>query len=94
MPALLIRHRVTDYAAWKRVFDEQGSTRWSNGCRGGHVFHNADDPGELLIVLEWDDLRRARFYSQSDELHESIKRAGVADDPDLWILEHADDVAS
>ena len=87
MPALLIRHRVADHAAWKRVFDEQGATRWSNGCRGGQVFRNADDPDELVILLDWDDLRRARLYAQSDELLESLKRAGVADDPDLWILE-------
>lgn len=94
MPALLIRHRVTDYPAWKRVFDEQGSTRWSNGCRGVQVFHNTDDPGELLILLDWDDHRRARFYSQSDELLESMKRAGVADHPDMWILEQTDEVRS
>ncbi len=94
MPALLIRHRVTDYPAWKRVFDEQESTRWSNGCRGGQVFRNADDPGEMLILLAWDDLMRARLYSQSDELLESMKRAGVTDDPDMWFLEQTGEVAS
>ncbi len=94
MPALLIRHRVTDYPAWKREFDVQASTRWSNGCRGGQVFRNADDPGELVILLNWDDLRRARFYSQSDELLESLKTAGVSDDPDMWILDTASDVVS
>jgi quinol monooxygenase YgiN len=94
MPALLIRHRVTDYPAWKQVFDEQRPTRWSNGCRGGQVFRNTDDPGEMLILLDWDDPRRARLYLQSDEWQESMKRAGVADDPDMWILEHTDDVPS
>jgi len=87
MPALLIRHRVTDYAAWKRVFDEQRSTLRSNGYQRGQVFRNVDDPGELLIPLDWDDLRRTRVYSQSDELQESMKRSGITDDPDLWILE-------
>jgi hypothetical protein len=94
MPALLIRHRVADYPAWKQVFDEQGATRWSNGCQGVQVFRNADDPGELLILLDWDDLRRARFYSQSDELQESLRMAGVIDDPDMWILDQTDDVVS
>lgn len=94
MPALLIRHRVTDYPAWKRVFDEQASIRWSNGCRGGQLFRTADDPDEMVILLDWDDARRARLYAQSDEWRESIRRAGIADNPDLWILEHMDDVAS
>lgn len=92
MPALLIRHRVADYPAWKRAFDEQASTRWSNGCRGGQVFRNADDPVEVVILLDWDDVRRARLYSQSDELLESMKLAGVTDDHDLWILEQAENV--
>lgn len=81
MPTLLIRHKVTDYARWKRVFHEQGAIRWSNGCRGGQVFRNADDPGEMLILLTWDDLMRARLYAQSDELLESMKSAGGTDDP-------------
>lgn len=93
MAALLIHHRVADYATWKRVFDEQGSTRWSNGCRGGQVFRNADDLSELLIVLDWDDPRRARLYSQSDELQESLKKAGASDDPDMWVLEQTEDIS-
>ncbi len=91
MPELLIRHRVADFALWKRVFDEQRSTRWSNGCRGGQVFRNAEDPAELVILLDWDDLRRASLYSRSDELLESLRTAGVVDDPDLWILDQPDD---
>jgi hypothetical protein len=94
MPALFIRHRVANYATWKREFDDQESTRWSNGCRGGQVFRNADDPGEMLILLTWDDLVRARLYSQSDELLESMKRAGVTEDPDMWFLEQTDEVVS
>jgi quinol monooxygenase YgiN len=94
MPALLIRHRVTDHAAWKRVFDEQEPTRWANGCRGGQVFRNADDPAELVVFLDWDDSRRARLYAQSDELLESLRGIGIVDDPDMWILEQTDDVES
>ncbi len=94
MAALLIRRRVPDYATWKQVFGEQGLTRWSNGCRGGQVFRNADDLGEMLILLEWDDLLRARLFSQSDEWQESLKREGVIDDPEIWFLDLTDEVAS
>ncbi len=92
MAALLIRHRVTNYAAWKQDFDEQGSTRWSNGCRGGQVFRNTADPSELLILLAWDEPLRARLYSQSDELRESMKKTGGTDDPAMWVLEQSEDL--
>jgi len=94
MPALLIRHRVADYPAWKAAFDEERASRWSNGCRGGQVFRNTNEPGEVLILLEWDDPVRARLYSQSDDLQESMENAGVTDRPDVWLLEHTDIVAS
>ena len=90
MPALLIRLKVTDYDTWRRVFDEDAGTRRANGERGGHVFRSTDDPAELWLLLEWDDLRRARLFARSDELLDELELAGVADRPDYWYLEETD----
>jgi len=93
MPALLIRHRVADYAAWKPAFDAHGPTRGANGSQGGRVFRNAADPREVLVLLAWDDLERARFFARSDDLQEAMARAGVLEQPDVWFLEEADEPA-
>lgn len=87
MPALLIRHRVHDYAAWRPVFDGNDATRRAYGCLGGRTFRNSADPNETLVLLAWDDLCRARLYTRSDDLREEMMRSGVADEPDLWFLE-------
>jgi heme-degrading monooxygenase HmoA len=87
MPALLIRHRVEDYATWKPVFDTEETTRRANGSQGARLFRNADDPNETLILLDWDDLERARLFAQSDDLRHAMEHAGVVDEPDLWFLE-------
>lgn len=63
MPVMLIRHKVADYGAWKPLFDEHGTTRRANGSRGGRLFRSADDPNEVVVLLEWDDLERARFFA-------------------------------
>jgi hypothetical protein len=84
---LLIRHKVTDYATWKPVFDDHGANRRANGSLGGRLFRNAADPTETLVLLEWDDLERARLFAQSDDLREAMARAGVVDEPDLWLLD-------
>jgi len=86
MPTLLIRHKVTDYATWQAVFDEQEATRRAHGCQLGRLFRNAADPNEILILLEWDDLERAWLFAQSDDLREELKRPEVVDEPDLWFL--------
>ena len=89
MPALLIRHKVTDIARWRPVFEELESALHAHGCLGSQLFRNADNPNETLILLAWDDLERARLYAQSDDLREAMRRSGVADEPDLWFLDDA-----
>jgi heme-degrading monooxygenase HmoA len=48
---------------------------------------NADDPNELVILLEWDSVENARQFAIADELREAMQRAGVADQPDVYFLE-------
>ena len=57
---------------------------------GGWLFRNADDPNEILLLLAWDDLERARLFADSDDLHEAMTRAGVTDRPDIWFLENVE----
>jgi heme-degrading monooxygenase HmoA len=90
MPYLLVRHRVSDFARWKAVFDDHGTTRRANGSRGGRIFHNTNDPSELVILLEWDDLERARLFLDSDDLRVAMNLAGVTDRPEVWFLADGD----
>ena len=87
MPSLLIRHHVADYPAWKAVFDEHEPTRRANGSQGGWLFRDTANPHEVLVLLAWDDLERARLFVDSDDLREAMIRAGVVGQPDIWFLE-------
>ena len=88
MPSLLVRCHVEDYPAWKAVFDEHEPARRANGSQGGWLFRDADDPYEVLLLLAWDDLERARLFVDSDDLREAL--AGVTDRPDIWFLENVE----
>ena len=90
MPYILVRHRVEDYERWKVAFDEHGSAREQGGSRGGQLFRNMDDPSETLILLEWDDLDKARQFARSDDLREAMQRAGVTDQPTIYFLDESD----
>jgi hypothetical protein len=90
MPYIIIRHKVEDYAKWKSVFDEHGATRKDFGSKGGYVFRSADDPNEVVILLEVDDLNKVRQFIQSQDLRETMQRAGVKGPPDIYYLEEAD----
>jgi heme-degrading monooxygenase HmoA len=89
---MFVRHNVEDYERWKPVFEEHGSTRRESGSKGVRLFRNADSPNETVILLEWDDLEKARRFAQSENLRETMERAGVADEPDIYFLEEVDTV--
>ena len=93
MPYLLVRQKVTDYQQWKSAFDAHSVTRQANGSRGGQLFRNAADPNELVILLEWDVLERARQFAQSEEMREVMLRAGVIDHPDISFLKDGEQVS-
>jgi heme-degrading monooxygenase HmoA len=90
MPSLFIRHTVVDFAAWRPAFEEHGFTRRANGSQRERIFRNADDPNEVMLLLEWDDLSRARLFIDSDDLREAMERAGVTGRPDIWFLVDGD----
>jgi heme-degrading monooxygenase HmoA len=92
MPYMLVRHNVEDYEKWKPVFEEHGDTRRESGSKGVRLFRNADAPNETVILIEWEDLENARQFAQSEDLRETMERAGVAEQPDIYFLEEVDTV--
>lgn len=92
MPYALFRVEVEDYERWKPGFDEHSSSRRESGSKGGRLFRNADDPNEVVILLEWDDLENARQFAQSEDLREAMQRYGVVGQPDIYFLEEVETV--
>ncbi len=75
MAYVLIEHRVGDFARFEQVFNDDAERREGLGCRGGVVYRVADDPGNLIVVLEWDSLDAARDFAGSLEFEEAVEWA-------------------
>ena len=84
MVHVLVRHRVKDYAQWKNVFDEHADVRKMAGSKGGRLFRDEKDPNHVAILLEWDDMARARIFFESGDLKRVMERAGVTDRPEIF----------
>jgi heme-degrading monooxygenase HmoA len=87
MPYVLVRHRVKDYTAWKPFFDQHSHAREDAGSKGGYVFRDTADPQNVLILLEWDDMAKARQFIESVNLQEVMEQSGVAGKPEVFFLE-------
>lgn len=86
MSAMLVQHKVKDFAAWKAVYDSVYDLRKSNGELSDRIYRDAEDPNSLTILFEWDSLDNARKYAQSSELKEAMEKAGVVGPPSIYFL--------
>jgi heme-degrading monooxygenase HmoA len=91
MVAMLIRHRVADFAAWMPAFAAEEPVRRAHGARQERVLRSTADPHEVIVLLEWDDPERARLYAESDDARVAMWQAGVTDQPDIWLLKDITD---
>jgi heme-degrading monooxygenase HmoA len=87
MAKLLVHHKVEDYTAWRKVFDESTGIRTRFGSTGHEVYRSPNDPNELTILTYWGDVNQARAYAQSAELKEAMQNAGVISQPDVMFLQ-------
>ena len=94
MVYMLVRHKVKDYAVWKSVFDQHADLREKYGCLGGSIFRNTDNPDEVVVFLEWNDLKGIHEFLDLDVHNDVMQRAGVVDQPDGYFLDLVEKVDS
>jgi heme-degrading monooxygenase HmoA len=87
MPYVVVRIKVKDYAKWRPNFDKGAEMREANGRMSERVFRNVNNPNEVVLLFEWDDLEKVRRFSESDELKQRMREAGVEGQPDFIFLE-------
>ncbi len=86
MSFVLVRHKVADYAKWKPFFDGHVPVQKKAGLKLVHVLRNTEDPKEVVILFEASDLKKAKEFVASDDLRETMMKAGVIDKPDIYFL--------
>lgn len=93
MKYILIRHKVRDFDAWKKVYDRHKKVRDEAGLKERRLFRGAEGSPEVIILFETKDLQRARSFMESTDLADRMKEAGVADRPDIFILDDVSNVS-
>lgn len=87
MTFVLVHHKVKDFDQWKPGFEDHMSSRKKAGSKGGQVFRSADDPNDVVVLLEWEDLDAARRFVDNPELPELMQKHGVIGKPAILFLE-------
>jgi heme-degrading monooxygenase HmoA len=59
------------------VYQAGEAARQAAGWRDQEVFRNPDDPNEIVILTEVDDVERARAYAESEEVRRRQRASGL-----------------
>jgi hypothetical protein len=83
---LTIHHKVKDYAAWRKGYDDHEKARHAAGVTNGRVFRSAEDPNDVLILQDVADMAKARTWLGGDELKAAMTKAGVIGSPNVRVV--------
>ena len=86
MNYLLIRHKVADFDKWKPVYEAHAPARQKAGLKEAQLLRNLEDPNEVVLLFEADDLDATREFVASSDLRDAMKRSDVVDKPDVYFL--------
>lgn len=87
MNTIIIRHQVSDFAAWKSAFDAHAGEREAHGLALLGLHRDVADTNTVTVALRTADLQRADAFLHSEDLRDTMANAGVTSVPDVWVTE-------
>ena len=80
---LTVHHKVKDYATWRTGYNAHETSRKSAGITNGRVFRSAEDPNDVVVVLDVADVAKARTWLGSEDIKTSMQKSGVIGSPSI-----------
>jgi len=84
MTTMFVRHTVSNYSSWRKVYDEFAPTQKAKGVRAQAVYQAADNPNDITVTHEFATVDAAQAFVKSEELKTAMKNAGVVGAPTIW----------
>ena len=86
MASMIINHRISDYNLFRSVFDSLHATMNNYGETGEEVSRGDKQPNDIVIITNWGSLDQAKKYSQSREIKDAFKKAGISN-PNIYFVD-------
>jgi len=89
MTTMFARHHVSDYSAWRRIYDTTTETQKRFGVVAQSVYQAASDPNDVTVTHDFGTVEEAQAFAASHELHDAMAQAGVEGAPTIWFANRA-----
>ena len=86
----LVRHRVADFDAWRKVYDDFAPIQAEHGVHAHQVLRSIENPNDVIVTHTFDSRDAARAFFAMPELKEAMSQAGV--DADSLEISYFDEV--
>ena len=86
---MFVRHNVSDYATWRKAYNDFDAERKTMGVTGDRVYQSVDDPNDVTVWHDFATVEKAKAFATSDRLKTVMKGAGVEGDPQIWFTVQA-----
>lgn len=86
---VFVRHEIGDYAAWRKIYDENAPIRKKWGVIAQEIYRSVDNPNEVTVIHDFKTLEKARAWAASSELKAALQKAGVTGTPQIWFTTRA-----
>jgi quinol monooxygenase YgiN len=84
MATMFIRHTVSNYKTWRKVYDDFASVQKAKGVTAQAVYQAADNPNDITVTHEFATVEAAQAFVKSEEVKKAIQNAGVVGTPAIW----------
>ena len=89
MMRLFVRHNVDDFTKWKQAYDAFNGEAQGMGVKAHGVYTAFNDHNNVTLWHDFDDLEAAEKFIDSERLGEVMLKAGVIEQPDMWLTTSA-----
>jgi quinol monooxygenase YgiN len=90
---VMIRHKVANYAKWKRTVKSFAKFRQASGEKCFFVSRSSKQPKDLLVWCAWDNAARMKKFMKSRDLRQAMKAAGVLGKPEVSFFNQLEDLS-
>ena len=89
MATMFVRHTVSNYNAWRKVYDDFALVQKAKGVLAEAVYQAADNPNDITVTHDFATVEAAQAFAKSDELKKAMQSAGVVGAPMIWFTNKA-----
>jgi quinol monooxygenase YgiN len=84
MATMFVRHTISDYKAWRKIYDDFAAVQKEMGVTAHAVYQAADNPNDITVTHEFGSIEAAQAFAKSAKLKSAMQGAGVVGVPTIW----------